>query len=273
MTDAIFGLQGRVALITGAAQGIGAVLARRLSEAGAAVAIIDLQAERGEALAKAIASKGGRAIFAKADVTRAEEMDAAVAMTVERFGGLDILVNNVRPMDRNRKSFPDSLAAWDIEHDIMLRSPTHLIGSTLPHLARSGHGVVLNIASVVAFTISHGSCGYHAAKAAVVHLTRYLAHELGPRGIRVNCLCPGIVDRDEGTKFTDDPACKAVTDRVIPLKRAGTGLDIGHAAVFLCSEAAAYITGQTLVVDGGLTLGLSFDAGMAVYRAAQKGEI
>jgi NAD(P)-dependent dehydrogenase (short-subunit alcohol dehydrogenase family) len=273
MNESVFGLQGRVALITGAAQGIGAVLSRRLSQAGAAVAVIDLQVERGEALVRELTAKGGKATFVKADITRAADMNAAVAATVERLGSLDILVNNARPMDRNRKAFPDSLAAWDLEHDIMLRSPAHLVGSVLPHLERSGRGVVLNIASVVAFTISHGSCGYHAAKAAVVHLTRYLAHELGPRGVRVNCLCPGIVDRDEGTKFTDDPASKAVTDRVIPLKRAGTGLDIGHAAVFLCSEAAAYITGQTLVVDGGLTLGLSFDAGMAVYRAAKNAEI
>ncbi|MHB1207576.1 MAG: SDR family NAD(P)-dependent oxidoreductase [Rhodospirillaceae bacterium] len=263
----LFSLGGRVGLVTGSAQGIGAVLVDGLCRAGASMAIVDLQEERGMAFEAEIKARGGKALFIKADVTSEAAMAAAIAKTAEHFGGFDILVNNARPLDRNRHDFPDNLAGWDMEQDVLLAAPARTIKAALPYLKASGRGVVVNLASVVGYTVSHTSLGYHVAKAGVMQLTRYLAHRLGPNGIRVNAICPGIVDRDTGTKFTDDPRAKAVLDRIVPLRRTGSGKDIANAAVFLCSDAGSYITGQTLVVDGGLTLPLSFDAGVEGFEA------
>lgn len=270
MSNFTLDLNGRVALVTGSAQGLGAAIISGFSAAGASVVIVDLQEERGRAFEAEIIAKGGKALFVKADVTSEAELAYAMTKAAELFGGLDILVNNARPLDRNRRKFPESLHGWDMEQDVLLASPARAIKVALPYLKASKRGSVLNLSSVVGFTVSHTSCGYHVAKAGVIQLTRYLAHELGPSGIRVNAISPGIVDRDTGTKFTDDPRAKAVTERVIPLGRTGSGQDIANAAVFLCSDLASYITGQTLIVDGGLTLPLSFDAGVQGYIAGQE---
>jgi len=268
VTDSLFSLSGYVGLVTGGAQGIGAHIVEALSRAGAYVAIVDLQEERGRAFAAEIEARGGRALYFKADVTSEEEMGAAIAETAKVFGRFDILVNNARPMERNRRSFPDSLEGWNLEQDIMVTSPARAVKVALPYLKASGRGSIINLSSIVGAAIADSSVGYHVAKAAVVHLTRYLAVKLGPSGIRVNAISPGVVDRDTGTKFSDDPRAKAILDRIIPLRRTASGRDIANTVVFLCSQGASYITGQTLVVDGGLTLAMPFDTAVEGFEAA-----
>ncbi|TAJ96527.1 SDR family oxidoreductase, partial [bacterium] len=140
----------------------------------------------------------------------------------------------------------------------------------VPYMSKAGGGSIVNISSVVAFAISHEPCAYHVAKAGVVHLTRYLAYEFGHRGIRVNCVCPGLVDREEAMRLTDDPGNRAVVELIVPLKKAARSKDIAHAVLFLCTDEASYVTGQSLVVDGGLSLGEPFGVGRRAYQQASQ---
>ena len=254
-------LEGRIALVTGGAQGIGAGIARVLADNGARVSIIDVQSRNASKLARDI---GGCAVAV--DLTTEQGCRAAVEDTVAALGGIDIIVNNAAPA-RNRDLIGEiSGSDWDLHAALVVQAVTRLVEAAQPHLKPGAS--IINISSVTAHSVGVDQCSwpYHASKAGLNQLTRYLACRLGPDGIRVNAVAPALVDRDEGRKLSDDPEMARIIGATVPLGRAGSAADIGNAVAFLCSEAASYITGQVLVIDGGLGAREVFGAGISAAR-------
>ncbi len=245
-------LTGRVALVTGGARDIGRATALELAASGAAV-VIDYHAseERAHALVDQIASAGGRALAVKADVTRAADVDRLMAETERAFGGrLDILVNNAGGLLARRKIDEMDEAFWDAVVAINLKSVFLVTRAALPLMPEGG--AIVNLSSLAAHDGGGpGSVAYAASKAAVLTMTRGLSKELGPRKIRVNCVSPGLINTTFHDTFTK-PEGRAATVARTSVGREGEAVDVARAIVFLASEAAAYINGESLEINGGL---------------------
>ncbi|MFI6059866.1 SDR family NAD(P)-dependent oxidoreductase [Streptomyces sp. NPDC051286] len=236
-------------LITGAGQGIGAATARRLASEGARVLVTDLDGDRAEHTAAAIRKTGATAEALPCDVGDRTAVEAAVARAVEAFGTLDVLVNNAYRCTPDTPFFEDEPDdVWQGDLDATLTGPYRCSRAALPHLVASGRGAIVNIGSVNGEQ-DFGNHAYSAAKAGLGSLTRTLAGHAGPRGVRVNLVAPGTIRTDAWADRAD------VLDRVsplYPLGRVGEPDDIAAAVAFLASRDAAWITGTTLRVDGGL---------------------
>jgi 3-oxoacyl-[acyl-carrier protein] reductase len=255
-----------VALITGAAHGIGRAIGNRMAESGLKIVIADINRIVGERVRKSIIMRGGEAVFIKVDLRNIQEIKLIVEETIAHYGRLDILVNNARPILHNL-DFVESLSEWDLAMDVLLKAPVQLVRYALPHLTISKNAHIINISSTNAHFISHQSIAYHVAKAGLEHLTRYLACELGPKGICVNSVSPGLVDiHDDGKPLTGNSLNKTITKLAVPLKRAATPEEIAEAVMFFCS-APSYITGQVLTLDGGVTLNDHFQIARKAYLA------
>ncbi len=256
-------LAGKVAIVTGAAQGIGLGIARAFAAAGAAVMLADIADDVGARAASDLQADGAKVHYLHADVTAEQDVSNLVQATVARWGRLDIVVNNagivaVQTVEHS------TLADWDRVMAINVRSIFLTTKYALPHLRKAAGGSVLNIASVSSFVAQQGTPAYCASKGAVLMLTKSLALDYGPEHIRVNCLCPGITDtpmlRYHARHEPDPDAHLRQRLRRVPTGEMLYPEDMGRAAVFLCSDDAGGITGTSLVVDGGYIAAAEFYA-------------
>lgn len=252
MTEKIFAdniLAGRVALVTGGGTGITGGVARALAEAGARVALVSRRVENLEPAAEVIRAAGGEALPFAADVRSYEDVERAVAATVEKFGRLDIVVNGAAG---NFLCKPEELSpnGFGTVVDIDLKGTFNVCRASFAELKKRG-GVILNISATLHYLGTPMQLHVSAAKAGVDALTRNLAAEWGRYGIRTNAVAPGPVEDTEGMKRLLPPPLKEKLRQQIPLGRFGLVKDIAQTSVFLCSDAASYINGAVVVVDGG----------------------
>jgi 3-oxoacyl-[acyl-carrier protein] reductase len=243
-------LGGRTALVTGAAQGFGLGIAQRFAREGARVAVLDID---GEAARSAAAGIGEGAIALSCDVSRAADVDRAVAEAVAAFGTLDILVNNAGISHRNRPMLEVDEAEFDRVFAVNVKSIYLLARAVVPHFRERGGGVILNIGSTAGIRPRPGLAWYNASKGAVNLLSKSMAVELAPDRIRVNALAPVAGETPLLATFMgeDTPERRAAFRATIPWGRLSTPQDIANAALFLCSDEAEMVTGAVLEVDGG----------------------
>lgn len=245
-------LQDRVTIITGAGRGIGEVIAKRFAEAGSIVICTDIDGESVEGTADTIRSAGGRAETVVVDVADKNAVDAMVKQIVKDHGRLDILINNAG-ITRDNLAMRMSETEWDLVTRVNLRGTWIPSQAVIRPMRKNRWGRIVNTASVAALG-NVGQANYSATKGAVISLTRTLALELASSGITVNCVAPGAV-MTAMLEAVPEENRKLYLDR-IPLKRFGTPDDIAATHLFLCSDEAGYITGQTIFVDGGLSVGM-----------------
>ncbi|HEY6598959.1 MAG TPA: SDR family NAD(P)-dependent oxidoreductase [Pseudomonadales bacterium] len=243
-------LVGRVALITGAGAGIGRDSALAFAREGAAVAVVDVREPRAEQSAELIRREGGNARAFACDVRSLEQTQQTVAAVLSAVGRIDALFNDAgttRPGDVVSVSLED----WDMVLDVNLRGTFNFSRAVLPHMLERGSGAIINMGSVDGLTGDRNMAAYNAAKAAIVNLSRSMAVDFGPRGIRTNCICPGVIGSPAILKtFTDE--ARARMEKATPLRRIGRPSDIASLAVFLASDDSSFINGSAIVADGGL---------------------
>lgn len=242
----LFDLSGKVAIVTGAARGIGEGIALELAKQGASVVVSDIIP--GESAVKKIKSLGRKAIYIKTDVSNEEEVVDLISQTIKHFGKIDILVNNAG-IYKYGPTTSFSFEDWEKTIHIDLRGVFLCSREALKHMKRGGS--IINISSIAGIQGFSDSAAYCAAKGGVRTLTKSLAAEFGKKGIRVNSVHPGIIDTPMTHAFLKDKKSKDAYVAKVPLGRVGQPVDIAGPVVFLASDAAAYVTGEELVADGG----------------------
>jgi NAD(P)-dependent dehydrogenase (short-subunit alcohol dehydrogenase family) len=246
-------LDGKVAIVTGGASGIGEASARLMAAEGAAVVIGDIDATGGERVAREITGAGGRALFVHADVSKSDLCKRLVDSAVEQFGALHVLHNNAYWARSGRTVLTLDEADWDRTLEVCLKSMFLMSRFAIPHMLAAGGGSIVNMASAVALMGSRASPAYVAAKGAIVSFTKSLAIDFGKQGVRANCIAPGSIATAANAERRQDPAWSEYILEHSLLARTGLPQDIASAVVFLASDESAYITGAVLVVDGGAT--------------------
>ena len=248
---AVNSLEGQVALVTGASRGIGAVIARRLAQDGAKVAVnYQSSEEAARQVAQSIIDLGGEALVMAGDVSREDSAEGIVKQVLEQWGRIDILVNNAG-ITRDRLLLRMTAEDWDRVIEVNLRGAFLCTRYVMPHLIRRRQGRVINISSVVGLGGNPGQANYAASKAGLIGFTKAVAREVASRNITVNALAPGFIDTGGMVDQMTEEARKQVLGR-IPMGRFGSADDVAEAVVFLCGPGAGYITGQVLTIDGGM---------------------
>jgi NAD(P)-dependent dehydrogenase (short-subunit alcohol dehydrogenase family) len=264
-------LSDKVAIVTGGALGIGGATARRLAEEGARVLIADVEDQAAAANVRTIRAAGGVAESLTVDVATAEGVRGMVDRAVEQWRRLDIVVNNAYSGGDRGGAIDVAEETWDRAMDLGLKAMFRAAKYAVPHMRQAGGGAMVNLSSVHGLLAAPSRLVYETLKTAVIGLTRQLAVEYGPDGIRVNAICPGhIVTERIQPQWTEHPDGLRFFEQQYPLRRCGRPVDIANAAAFLCSDEASFITGQALVVDGGLTIQLQEDLGVHLARFAQQ---
>ena len=250
----LFDLSGKVALITGSSRGIGRSIAEEMARAGARVVVSSRKADACEAVCREIQAQGHQAMAVPCHVGKKEELMALVDETLAAWGRIDILVCNAatNPVYGPMSAMTDD--AWDKILDTNVKSTFWLCNRVLPGMADNGGGSVIIMSSIAGIRGNNVIGTYGVSKAAEAALARNLALEWGPRGVRVNSIAPGLVRTDFARALIDDPERRRRAEDQTPLRRIGEPVDIAGVALFLASPASAYITGQTLVADGGETI-------------------
>ena len=242
-----FELTGKVALVTGAGAGIGRGIAELFAQAGAAVVVSDLNRETAQAVADGIIGAGGRAVAVACDVTKDEQLQNLVQQSIAAFGTITTLVNNAGGGGPKPFDMPMDTFIWAYKLNVF--SVFHLCQLCAPHMQAAGRGAILNISSMSAENKNSNMASYGSSKAALSHLTRNIAFDLGPKGIRVNAIAPGAI-RTAALATVLTPEVEKTMLRHTPLGRLGEPLDIAYAALYLCSDAASWVSGQVLTVSG-----------------------
>ena len=247
--DRLFRLDGRVAVVTGGSRGIGRAMAEGFALAGAKVVIASRKQDACEETVGAIEAQGGEALAVATQMGDLGQLEALVAKTVERFGALDILVNNAA----NALAQPFGQMtpeAWEKSLSVNLRGPVFLTQYALPHLERSEHASVINVSSAAAYLFAASQHMYAASKAGLLAYTRSLAAELAPKDIRVNAIAPGTIDTDMVRNNT--PEVQALMAKSSFMRRAAHADETVGLALYLASDASSFVTGTTINIDGGL---------------------
>jgi NAD(P)-dependent dehydrogenase (short-subunit alcohol dehydrogenase family) len=253
-------LRGKVAVVTGGCSGIGRGTINVLRRAGARVACLDVQDDKGQALVEEL---GDDALYVHADVTSEDEVAAAFARVVERFGGIDTVFNNagaVEPLG----SDPFDMSVFASVQKLLVQSVVLGIKYAVPSMVARGGGSIVNTASIAGLQAGYGPFAYSVAKGAVIHLSRVAAAALAKHAIRVNAICPGLIPtaifgRGLGESIADaDRRARTISERAHgfqPIRIAGSPEDIGYAVAYFASDLSRFVTGQFLAVDGGITVG------------------
>ncbi len=248
-------LDGKVAVITGAGSGMGAVAARLFAEEGAAVVVADAIEAGGQAVAASITEAGGQATFVRVDVSRSDQVAHMIHAAIDRFGGLHVLYNNagIFPAD-DGGTLETPEETWDRVLDVNLKGVWLCCRHGIPAMLASGGGSIINVASFVALMgAATAQIAYTASKGGVLSMTREIAVEYARQGIRANALCPGPIETPLLAELLSDPARRARRLVHIPLGRLGQAEELARAALFLASDDSSFMTGASLVVDGGIT--------------------
>jgi len=245
-------LTGKVAIITGAGSGIGRAAARLFAEAGARVVVGDRSQDDAEATVQQIKEQGGQAFAVAVDVTSGTEFAAMVDRTLDRHEQIDVLYNHVG-INRQNSVVELDESDWNAVLDTNLKSVYLGCKYALPHMVEQRQGSIINTAGTFGFYGSYSNAAYCASKAGVVNLTKQMALDYGPFGIRVNCICPGFIDTPMHAALSPEELAAIV--RTQPLGRAGKAEEVAKAVLFLASDDASFITGTALVVDGGQLCG------------------
>ncbi len=246
---------GRVAVITGAGHGIGSEYARHFASRGANVVVVDIDGEAAATVAKELSAAGHRASHLVLDISDPGACTAAVDGVVAEHGSIDILINNAA-LYRNRDfAIAEEIALdmWQRMIDINISGTFYMCRAAIPHMKRQGSGRIVNQSSASAYATVPRSLHYSMTKAAVITMTKTLARELGPFGITVNAIAPGVIDT-EATRMVVPADILSKGVEATSLRRIGHPEDLAPVVGFLCSEGAGYITGQTIIVDGGITM-------------------
>jgi NAD(P)-dependent dehydrogenase (short-subunit alcohol dehydrogenase family) len=246
-------LAGKVAIVTGSTTGIGRATVRAMAREGAKVVVNGRSRDLGQTVVEMIESAGGTAAYCYADMGVPDDVRRLIDFALATYGRIDVLMNNA--YEAARGSVVElSEAEWDRSMAVLLKAPFLACKAAIPHMIAQGGGSIINTSSVHGYLACNRYPVYDAAKAALINLTRQVAIDFGPYGIRSNAICPGaiVVERSE-ERFQQNPEMARKGALVYPLRRLGKPSEVAHAAVFLASDEASFVTGTTIVVDGGMT--------------------